>query len=164
MGVLASRRGPEHRLGVRRAQNRTTPDPHTAMTATVRRFVAPVVPLLLLLGVVVLQHFAGPQHGQPGYTGFVTSPGVLIQGADRGLIIALLAVGMTLIYRTNNIINFAQSEMGFAAATLASLLILVPGWNYYLAVGVGLVSAMLIGLIIDFVFIRRFTKSPRLIL
>ena len=83
------------------------------MNLSVRRVLGPVVPLVLILGVVVLQHLAGPQHGQPGYTGFITSPGVMLQGADRGLIIALLAVGMTLIYRTNNIINFAQSEIGF---------------------------------------------------
>ncbi|HEY3834728.1 MAG TPA: ABC transporter permease [Acidimicrobiia bacterium] len=134
------------------------------MSTSVRRILGPVVPLLLILGVVVLQHLAGPQHGQPGYTGFVTSPGVMLQGADRGLIIALLAVGMTLIYRTNNIINFAQSEMGFAAATLASLLILDTGWNYYLAVIVGLLTAIVVGLTIEFVFIRRFRNSPRLIL
>ncbi|HEY1738430.1 MAG TPA: ABC transporter permease, partial [Acidimicrobiia bacterium] len=106
----------------------------------------------------------GPQHGQSGYTGFITSPGVMLQGADRGLIIALLAVGMTLIYRTNNIINFAQSEMGFAAATLASLLILDTGWNYYIAVFVGLLTAIVVGLGIEFVFVRRFRNSPRLIL
>ncbi len=132
-------------------------------TTTARRVIAPAVPLLLLLGVVVLQHLAGPQHGKPGYTGWITSPGVLLQGANRGLIIALLAVGMTLIYRTNNIINFAQSEMGFVAATLASLLILESGWNYYLAVLIGLLAAIVVGLVVEFVFIRRFTEAPRLI-
>ncbi|HEY1740674.1 MAG TPA: hypothetical protein VGI86_18310, partial [Acidimicrobiia bacterium] len=121
------------------------------MSASVRRILGPVVPLVLILLVVALQHLAGPQHGQPGYTGFITSPGVLLQGADRGLIIALLAVGMTLIYRTNNIINFAQSEMGFAAATLASLLILDTGWNYYIAVFIGLLTAIVVGLGIEFV-------------
>ncbi len=134
------------------------------MTVSVRRFVAPAVPLVILMAVVVLQHLAGPQHGQPGYTGWITAPGVMLQGADRGLIIALLSVGMVLIYRTNNIINFAQSEMGFAAATLASLLILDEGWNYYLAFFIGLLAAVVVGLTIEFVFIRRFRNSPRLIL
>lgn len=129
-----------------------------------RRIVMPVVPLLLLMVVVVLQHLAGPQHGNPGYTGWITSSGVLLQGANRGLIIALLSVGMTLIYRTNNIINFAQAEMGFLAATLAGLLILDSGWNYWLGFGIGILSAIVVGLIVEFVFIRRFRNSPRLIL
>ncbi len=134
------------------------------MTPTLRRLGAPLVPVALLMGVVVAQHLAAPLHGQPGYTGFITAPGVMLQGADRGLIIALLAVGMTLIYRTNNIINFAQAELGFVSATLTSLLILNERWNYYLAVFIGLLAAIVVGFVVEFVFIRRFANSPRLIL
>ncbi len=88
----------------------------------------------------------------------------MMQGAIRGLIVALLAVGIALIYRSSRAINFAQAELGFLPATLTSLLVLVADWNYYLAVAVGLVASIALGVIVEFVFIRRFFQAPRLIL
>ena len=123
-----------------------------------------LLPLVILLAVTGFQHVVAPTYGDFGHTGLMAPLGVMVQGADRGLVIALLAVGMTLIHRSNNIINFAQAEIGFVSATLASLLILEKGWSYYLAVVIGLVAAAVVGLVVEFVFVRRFFRAPRLIL
>jgi branched-chain amino acid transport system permease protein len=90
--------------------------------------------------------------------------GVSLQGVIIGLLGALLAVGMALVFRANRILNFAQVELGLAPTVLAVSLITYAGVNYFLAAAVGLVSSILLGSIIELVIIRRFFGSPRLIL
>ncbi|MGH3578555.1 MAG: branched-chain amino acid ABC transporter permease, partial [Mycobacterium sp.] len=88
--------------------------------------------------------------------------GVALQGVIIGLLGALVAVGMALVYRANRILNFAQVELGLAPTVLAVSLIAYSGVNYFLAVAVGLVGSRLVGSIVELVIIRRFFSSSRL--
>ncbi|MGH2667556.1 MAG: ABC transporter permease [bacterium] len=90
--------------------------------------------------------------------------GVLVQGVVIGGLTALIAFGIALIYRANRIVNFAQGDLGAVPASLAVLLIVGPGIPYLLALPIGLVAAVALGGFVEFVFIRRFFKAPRLVL
>lgn len=90
--------------------------------------------------------------------------GLYLQGLVVGLLGALLAIGLVLIYRANRIINFAQGELGAFAATMAAELYQVFHWPYFAAVFAGLAATVLSSLLIEFAVIRRFAKAPRLIL
>ncbi|HEY5154552.1 MAG TPA: ABC transporter permease [Acidimicrobiales bacterium] len=90
--------------------------------------------------------------------------GVAFQGLILGLLGALVAVGMALIYRANRILNFAQSELGAVPTVLAVSLVAFAGLNYFLAVAMGLVAAVALGSLVELVIIRRFFNAPRLIL
>ncbi len=90
--------------------------------------------------------------------------GVLVQGLVLGGLTALIAFGIALVHRAEGIVNFAQGDLGGLPASLAVLLILVTGVPYGLAVGTGLVAAVLLGAFVHFVVIRRFARAPRLIL
>jgi branched-chain amino acid transport system permease protein len=90
--------------------------------------------------------------------------GVFVQGITVGLLGALIALGMALIYRANRILNFAQGELGVAPAMLSVILIQSFAWNYFLGLTVGLVAALVIGALVELLIIRRFFKAPRLIL
>jgi branched-chain amino acid transport system permease protein len=90
--------------------------------------------------------------------------GVFVQGMVIGGLTALIAFGLALVYRANRIINFAAGDLGGVPAALSVLLILGPGVNYFLAVPIGIVCALALGGFVEFVFIRRFFKAPRLIL
>jgi branched-chain amino acid transport system permease protein len=90
--------------------------------------------------------------------------GVMLQGVIVGLLGALVAVGMALVYRANRILNFAQVELGLAPTVLAVSLITYSGVNYFLAAAVGLTASILLGSIVELIIIRRFFNSPRLIL
>ena len=90
--------------------------------------------------------------------------GVLVKGAVIGGLYAMIALGIALVYRANRIINFAQGDLGGAPASLCVLLIVASGWPYPLAIAVGLVSGVALGMLVEFVLIRRFAKAPRLIL
>jgi branched-chain amino acid transport system permease protein len=90
--------------------------------------------------------------------------GVFFQGLLLGLLYAMVAFGLILIYRANRIINFAQTEMGAAGAVLAVLLIKVHHWPYLLAFLVAMGVAIVSGFTVEVAVIRRFSKSPRLVL
>jgi branched-chain amino acid transport system permease protein len=67
--------------------------------------------------------------------------GMAFQGLILGLLGALVAVGMALIYRANQILNFAQTELGTAPTIFALCLIFYAGFNYFLTLAIGLVGA-----------------------
>jgi branched-chain amino acid transport system permease protein len=90
--------------------------------------------------------------------------GIVAVGVVFGSLNALVAIGIVLIYRFNRVINFAQAEFGSVAAVLAIEFKLQLHWNYFLAIGAGLVAAVVLGGLIEVLIIRRFANAPRLIL
>src|SRR4029077_13287636 len=89
---------------------------------------------------------------------------ILVLGVALGSLSALGAMGLVLIYRANRIINFAQGQIGGVGAVMAASLIVGPKWSFFPAVSVGLLPALVLGAITEFLFIRRFAKAPRLLL
>ncbi|MDQ1456045.1 MAG: branched-chain amino acid transport system permease protein livM, partial [Actinomycetota bacterium] len=87
----------------------------------------------------------------------------VLEGVIAGLLTSLLAAGIVIVYRANRIVNFAQAELGALPANLALLLIAARHWNYFLAAGTGLAAAILLGVLVEFLFLRRFFRAPRLI-
>jgi branched-chain amino acid transport system permease protein len=89
--------------------------------------------------------------------------GVIVFGGLIGLLYALVAFGLILIYRANRIINFAQAEIGASAALLAVLLIKVHHLPYVLAFLLAMATALVSGAIVE-ILLRRFSRAPRLVL
>ena len=112
---------------------------------------------VVLLGKGIGGHSLGFMHA-------VVPNGILAQGLVLGALNGMLAVGLVLIYRTNRIINFAQGELGAFSATMAEELVQRFGVPFYVAVLIGLVTAVLAAALVEFAVIRRFAKAPRLIL
>src|SRR3954469_19282568 len=90
--------------------------------------------------------------------------GIVLSGIVFGSLNGLIAVGIVLVYRANKVVNFAQAEFGSVAAILAIEFKLKLHWNYFLAIGAGLVLSLLIGALAEIIVIRRFARAPRLIL
>lgn len=94
----------------------------------------------------------------------IAEPGVYVIGLVFGMLGALTALGMALIYRSNRILNFAQGELGLAPSVGALGLITFSAMPYVFALLFGLGAAVLLGVVVEFVIIRRFARAPRLIL
>ncbi len=90
--------------------------------------------------------------------------GVWLQGVVLGLLGSLMAVGLGLTYRLNKVINFAQGDLGTAPAVLAVGLIAFSGVNYFVGLATGLVASVLLTAALEILVVRRFRRSPRLIL
>lgn len=95
---------------------------------------------------------------------FRTDVGFLLQGATIGLLTALIAVGMALIYRANRVLNFSQADLGYIPGLLGVMLVAVSGLNYFLGFFAGLAVAIVGGAVVELVIIRRFFRAARLIL
>lgn len=90
--------------------------------------------------------------------------GVIAQGIIFGTSYALLAMGLILIYRTTRIVNFAYGAMGAMPGSLTVGLFVAKGWNYWLAIVVGIAVGVAAGAAVDVLVIRRFARSSRLVL
>lgn len=90
--------------------------------------------------------------------------GVITQGLIFGTSYALSAMGLILIYRTTRIVNFAYGAMGAMPGSLAVGLFVAKGWNYGVALTIGVVVGIASGAAIDVLVIRRFARSSRLVL
>ncbi|WP_420437477.1 ATP-binding cassette domain-containing protein [Candidatus Poriferisocius sp.] len=93
-----------------------------------------------------------------------TPPGVIVQGVVVGSLTALLAFGLSLVYKTNGIINFAQADLGVVPATIGLSLLRDWDWPYFVVLPATIMVAMALGSAVEFLVIRRFWKAPRLIL
>ena len=93
---------------------------------------------------------------------FPMPSGAVLSGAVLGILGALAAIGMALVWRANRIINFAQGDLGALPATLAVLLVTLAGLPWLLGVTIGLAAAIVVGLLADVLVVRRFYRSPRL--
>lgn len=90
--------------------------------------------------------------------------GVVVNGMLVGGRIALIALGIALIYRTNRVVNFAQGDLGAVPAVLGVLLIVSTGLPYLVGLAAGLAAAIVLGVLVETLIIRRFFRAPRLIL
>jgi len=95
---------------------------------------------------------------------FPMPAGAWVRGVIIGLLTALLAMGMALVYRANRVLNFAQADLGFVPTTLAVGLIVFSGLPYLLGFTVGLIAAVALGVIVELAFVRRFAAASRLVL
>jgi branched-chain amino acid transport system permease protein len=90
--------------------------------------------------------------------------GVITQGVIFGTSYGLLAMGLILIYRTTRIVNFAFGAMGAMPGALTVALFTGQGWNYWVAIALGLAVGTGSGAAIEIFVIRRFARSSRLVL
>ncbi|MBA3282771.1 MAG: ABC transporter permease, partial [Acidimicrobiia bacterium] len=114
---------------------------------------SPLVPFAPAVAIIALQLAVFPMGVGAWALGLVT-----------GLLTALLALGLALVYRANRILNFAQGDLGTVPTTIAVGLISVAGLPYVVGASVGLLAAVVLGAVVELVIIRRFARAPRLLL
>jgi branched-chain amino acid transport system permease protein len=95
---------------------------------------------------------------------FPVSAGILVSGFVSGCVAALMAAGLSLVWRANRVVNFAQGDLGVAPATLGVLLVSLSGVSYWIGLLAGIATAIVLGLVVEMLIIRRFTNSARTVL
>ena len=88
----------------------------------------------------------------------------LVIGVFQGATYGLLAVGLVLVYKGTRTFNFAQGEFGTVAAYVSFALFANAGLPYGLAVLIGVLCAVVLGLIVERVVVRPLLNAPRLTL
>ena len=72
---------------------------------------------------------------------------------------ALIALAMVIIYKTSEVLNFAQGEMAMLATFVAFTMLSDFNMSFFTAVALTLVFALFLGVIVEFAFLRP-AKNP----
>jgi branched-chain amino acid transport system permease protein len=86
---------------------------------------------------------------------------ITLDGVTQGILFALLALALVLIFRATRIINFAQGAMAMLSAFISSSL-LDRGLNYWLAFVTALGIGFVLGGLVERILIRPLEGKPEL--
>ena len=84
---------------------------------------------------------------------------LIISSIVAGSIYALMALAMSITYKASEIPNFAQGEMAMISTYVTFSMMVSFGTSFWIALGVTLAFAFFLGVLLEFVFIRR-AKDP----
>ncbi|MBU6316510.1 MAG: ABC transporter, partial [Acidobacteria bacterium] len=88
---------------------------------------------------------------------------IVFSGFVQGLVYALVAFGLILIFRATGVINFAQGQIGAFGGYVMALLFLQYGIPYQWSMPVALASGIVLGVAAELI-LRRLFNQPRLLL
>lgn len=128
-----------------------------------RRVRAAIFSVAAVVLALVITQFVLPGGGGTK-DGLGTPVAEIFQGFVFGLLNALLAVGIVIIYRSQRIINFAQAAFGAAGGVFTFNMAVLLNWPYLLAFVAGVVVSAMLGIAFELAFVRRFFNAPRLVL
>jgi len=84
---------------------------------------------------------------------------LIIEGIAIGACYGLFGVAVAIIYKTSEVVNFAQGEMGMIATFVAYHILVQYQLPFWLAFIVTMAFAVLLGCLIEFLFLRP-AKEP----
>lgn len=85
---------------------------------------------------------------------------VTLAGLVTGSLYGLLALGVTLIYRTTGVLNFAYGAIGATSACFMTILLLGPVRNFWLALLATVIFAAVLGVVLERGFARPVLTAP----
>jgi ABC-type branched-subunit amino acid transport system ATPase component/ABC-type branched-subunit amino acid transport system permease subunit len=88
---------------------------------------------------------------------------IVFDGIVQGLAIAVIAVGVVLVYRATRIINFAVGGMGVVGAVTLALLTIQYHVPFWVSLALAILIGLVFGAIVDGTIVRRLRKSPKVI-
>ena len=85
---------------------------------------------------------------------------IAFAGVALGCIYALIGIGFSIIFKASEVINFAQGEILLVGAYVVSSLVFDWHLNFILAIALGMVVTVLIGLLFERFVLRRMIGRP----
>lgn len=85
---------------------------------------------------------------------------MVVNGAGSGAILALIALGFVIIYKSTGVINFAQGGLMLVGAYVAYNLHVTWGWPFWLSVIGAVVVGALVGMALEFLVLRHMIGKP----
>ena len=85
---------------------------------------------------------------------------LVFAGIALGCDYALVALGFTIIFKASEVINFAQGEFLLVGAYVVSVAMFSSSFNFFVALLLGMVVTVAIGLIFERLVLRRMVGRP----
>jgi len=87
---------------------------------------------------------------------------LIVSGLAIGSLYALIALAMVIIYKTSEVLNFAQGDMAMVSTFIAYMLLESYHLPFPMAFGLSLLFAVLLGIAIEFLFLRQ-AENPTIL-
>ncbi len=87
---------------------------------------------------------------------------MILSGIAVGSSYALMALAMVIIYKTSEVVNFAQGEMALASSYFTFMLLEMYGFSFITAFIFAFIFALFLGAVLEFAILRR-AKEPNLL-
>jgi branched-chain amino acid transport system permease protein len=87
---------------------------------------------------------------------------MIVSGIAVGSSYALMGLAMVIIYKTSEVVNFAQGEMALISTFLTYMVLEYYGFPFYVAFPGALVFAVILGFLLEFGVLRR-AKEPNIL-
>ena len=87
--------------------------------------------------------------------GILYSNEILFQGFIDGLVYALIAMGLVLIYKATGVINFAQRAIGTFGGFVMGMLMVNYGLPYWLAAILAIAASAAVSTVTELLVVRR---------
>jgi branched-chain amino acid transport system permease protein len=87
---------------------------------------------------------------------------LIIEGLAIGACYGLFGIAVVIIYKTSEVVNFAQGEMAMMSTFVAYHILTIYQYPFWLAYILTMVFAVLLGIVIEFIFLRP-AKNPNLL-
>ncbi len=85
---------------------------------------------------------------------------LLISGISSGCVYGLVALGFVLIYKSTEMVNFAQGELMMLGAFLAVTFTHTLEWNYFIAIAATVLCMGVFGLLLERSILRQMIGQP----
>ncbi len=85
---------------------------------------------------------------------------LVFNGIALGCIYALIALGFTIIFKASEVVNFAQGEFLLVGAYIVTAGVFEWGLNFFLALLLGIVITVIIGILFERFALRRMIGRP----
>ncbi len=89
---------------------------------------------------------------------------LVVSGIGQGAIYALVALGMTILFRVTTVVNFAHGELFMFSAFVIYLMLKVVDAPYVLAALTALVVLFVLGNVVERVLMRPIRHAPHMVL
>lgn len=86
----------------------------------------------------------------------------IVSGIAVGSSYALMGLAMVIVYKTSEVVNFAQGEMALLSVFLTYMVLEYYGVPFYVALPGALVFAVFLGCFLEFIVLRR-AKEPNVL-
>jgi branched-chain amino acid transport system permease protein len=87
---------------------------------------------------------------------------LLVDGLAMGACYGLFGLAVVIIYKTSEVLNFAAGEMAMASTFIAYHVLVIYSYPFWLAFVIALVFAALLGVFVEYFFLRP-AKNPTLL-
>lgn len=89
--------------------------------------------------------------------------GFTLNGLSSGAIYALVALGMVIVFKATDVLNFAHPSVLIVGTYIIAMLHTGLGWSFWASAAAGILASAVLGILIERLLIKPFSKRQEMV-